>query len=348
MKVVAGATYSLNYAVLDNFGSPLTGSYRVALSNGTTTVFAPVSNGQVSFSLTDSTTVTESYSAQLQVLNSSTQNYDTSGSAVTFTPTVGSSNAAGSTTLVATSSLATPNVNTLALNNSALSSADTRLGQTAPTVLTGSTTVNVVTLSGQVSDAQGVFTYSPVTLSAAGVLFKAGNVYSLGSITVQTSATGAFGGVEIFSNTAGKVTITATAGSATKTVDVTFVAAALTAGSALTITAPDNVLPGSTLSISAKLVDKWGNPVAAGSSQGFKYSYTGPGIQIGTAPTAFDSDGVAKIAYLLGSNDKGSITVTFSYDGDNTASTTAEAAPMVMVLVTVRLSAVVEAVLSPS
>ena len=324
MKVAAGSTYSLNYAVEDNFGGLLTGAYRVALSNGTTTVFAPVVNGQVSFSLTDSTTVTESYSAQLQVLNNSTQNYDVSGNAVTFTPTVGSSNAAATSTLVATGS--NTNVTALALNNSALTAADTRLGQSAPTVLTAAATAagNVATLSGQVSDAQGVFTYSSVTLSATGVLFNVGDVYALNSITVQTNASGAFDGVKLYSNTSGEVTVTATAGAATKTVKVTFVAAALTAGATLTITAPDNVMPGSTLAISAKLVDKWGNPVAATATQGFKYSYTGPGIQVGTAPTAFGTDGVAKLGYLLGTNDSGSITVTFSYDGDNTASTTAD------------------------
>jgi hypothetical protein len=40
---------------------------------------------------------------------------------------------------------------------------------------------------------------------------------------------------------------------------------------------------------------------------------------VGSAPTAFGTDGVAKLGYLLGSNDSGTITVTFSYDSDNGA-----------------------------
>ena len=329
MKVAAGSTYSLSYAALDNFGQLLSGNYRVVLiESGATPDVAyaqPLVNGVATFSLTDSADVTESYSADLQVYNTTTGAWDDAGlAAVTDTPVVGSSNAAATVTLTGTGSNA--NVTALALNNSALSAADTRLGQTAPTVVTPAVSAagNVATLAGQVTDAAGVATYSHVTLSAPGVLFVSGTVYSVGSITVQTSATGGFGNVLAYSNTAGKATITATAGAASKTLEVTFVAAALTTGATLTITAPDNVLPGSTLAISALLVDKWGNPVAATATEGFKYSYTGPGIQVGTAPVAYGTDGVAKLGYLLGSNDSGTITVTFSYDGDNDATTTAD------------------------
>ena len=329
MKVAAGSTYSLSYAALDNFGQLLSGNYRVVLiESGATPDVAyaqPLVNGVATFSLTDSADVTESYSADLQVFNTATGAWDDAGlAAVTDTPVVGSSNAAATVTLTGTGSNA--NVTALALNNSALSAADTRLGQTAPTVVTPAASLagNVATLAGQVTDAAGVSTYSHVTLSAPGVLFVSGTVYSVGSITVQTSATGGFGNVLAYSNTAGKTTITATAGAASKTLEVTFVAAGLTTGATLTITAPDNVLPGSTLAISALLVDKWGNPVAATATEGFKYSYAGPGIQVGTAPVAYGADGVAKLGYLLGSNDSGTITVTFSYDGDNDATTTAD------------------------
>jgi hypothetical protein len=341
MKVAAGSTYSLRYAAVDNFGQKLTGNYRVLLiesgANPDVAHTASLVDGVATFTLTDSTTVTESYSATLQLFNSATGAYATANSlaAVTDTPVVGASNAAAAITLTGTDNWAsggtpagTAGLDALALNNKDLGTADTRLGQTAPAVGPDGTTNdaanNVVTLGGQVTDAAGVSTYSAVTLSAPGVMFVSGTVSSLGSITVHTSATGAYSGVKAYSNTAGKVTITATAGASSKTLEVTFAAAALTTGASLVITAPDNVLPGSTLAISAKLVDKWGNPVAATAAQGFKYSYTGPGIQVGTAPTAFGTDGVAKLGYLLGTNDSGSITVTFSYDGDNTASTTAD------------------------
>ena len=77
------------------------------------------------------------------------------------------------------------------------------------------------------------------------------------------------------------------------------------------------------MSITATLVDVFGNPVNGGSGAStFAYTYTGPGLQVGTAPTEFSATtGAAKVGALLGANDSGSIVVTFTYDADGVGTT---------------------------
>ena len=128
---------------------------------------------------------------------------------------------------------------------------------------------------------------------------------------------------------AGTQTITVTSGAASATISVVFAAAADNTGAVLTISAPDFVAPGSTLTASALLVDKYGNVVDSdqtgqGTAQTFSFSAVSPGIQVGTNPTATDADGVAKLAYFLGNNDSGSIVLTAVYDIDGVATTTTD------------------------
>jgi len=313
LKVAAGSSYALTYSVEDNFGALLADSnYRVVLSDGGSVLkTATLGSGIASFSVTDQTTVSEVWTATVQKYNTSTANWgsDLSGGGVAITPVVGASNSAAAVTLAGTAT-------GLALNLSALTNSDTRLGQTAPTLTSGT----VSTLSGTVTDAAGAATYSSVTLSAPGVLFAAGAVTSLGSITVQTSAAGAFGGVKAYSNTSGDVTVTATAGSASKTLDLTFDAAGALTGTALTVNVAD-AAPGKTMTVSGSLADKYGNAVATNASK-LKVTYTGPGFVVGTLPTATETDGSYEFKVLLGSNDTISGSVVVSYAGADDAFTT--------------------------
>ena len=331
LKVTAGSSYALTYSVVDNFGALLAdANYRVVIADGGSVLkTATLGSGIASFTVTDQTTLVETWTATVQKYNTATANWgsDLSSGGVAITPVVGASNSAAAATLAVTDTWASGTV--LALNLSALTASDTRLGQTAPTLVVGadSAVANVGTLSGTITDAAGAATYSSVTLSAPGVLFASGAVTSLGSITVQTSAAGVFGGVSAYSNTSGEVTITATAGSATKTLKVTFAAAAGDTGAVLTISAPNYVAPGSTFSATALLVDKYGNVVdssVGGSAQTFSFSAVSPGFQVGSNPTDTDSDGVAKLAYFLGNNDSGSIVMTAVYDIDGSATTTTD------------------------
>ena len=314
LKVAAGSSYSLTYSVVDNFGVLLTDSnYRVELSDGGSVLkTATLASGIASFSVADQTTVSEVWTATVSKYSTSTANWgsDLSSGGVAITPVVGASNSASAVTLAGSSTTG------LALNLSALTASDTRLGQTAPTLTSGTK----ATLSGTVTDASGAATYSSVTLSAPGVLFASGAVTSLGSITVQTSAAGAFGGVVAYSNTSGDVTVTATAGSASKTLDLTFAAAGELTGTALTVNVAD-AAPGKTMTVSGALTDKYGNGVATNASK-LKVTYTGPGFVVGSLPTATETDGSYEFKVLLGSNDTISGSVVVAYAGADDAFTT--------------------------
>jgi hypothetical protein len=162
-----------------------------------------------------------------------------------------------------------------------------------------------------------------VTISGAGLQFSDGSgVYSPNSITVYANAAGVYSAA-VSSHLAGKQTITVTSGAASATVTVVFAAAAGNTGAVLTISAPDYVLPGSTLSASALLVDKNGNVVdtSGAGAQTFSFSAVSPGFQVGTNPADTDEDGMAKLAYFLGNNDSGTITLTAVYDIDGNPAT---------------------------
>jgi len=314
VKVVAGSSYALTYSVLDNFGVLLADSnYRVKLvDGGSVTQTATLGSGIASFTVSDQTTVSETWTATVEKYSSSTANWgsDLSAGGVAVTPTVGASNASAAVTLSGSTTTG------LDLNLNPLVASDTRLGQTAPTVAGGT----VAALSGTVTDASGAATYSSVTLSAPGVMFVSGAVSTLGSITVQTSAAGAFSGVSVYSNTSGVVTVTATAGSASKTLDLTFDAAGPLTGTALTVNVA-NAAPGATMTVSGTLKDKYGNAVTTNASK-LSVTYTGPGFVVGSLPTATDANGAYEFKVLLGTNDVLSGNVTVSYAGaDNTFTT---------------------------
>jgi hypothetical protein len=154
-------------------------------------------------------------------------------------------------------------------------------------------------------------------------MFKVGGVYTLGSATVQTSATGAYADVVVYSNTAGAVTLSAVVGAASKDFGLSFAAAAETTGAKWVITAPANVLPGSTAQFKAQLLDTYSNPVkVTTTTTKIQIAYTGPGFITATLPSTTDADGMLSFSVLFGSADTGSIALSFTYDGDSVATTT--------------------------
>jgi len=267
------------------------------------------------------------------VLDGATGAYGTANSlaSVNDTPVVGTSNAAAKVTLTGAdnwTASATPpgtaGLDTLALNNKVLGTADTRLGQTAPELGPDGTTDdaanNVVTLSGQVTDSFGLSTYSTVTLSAPGVMFVSGTVSSLGSITVNTSASGAYSGIKAYSNTAGKVTITATAGASSETLEVTFAAAAGNSGENVSVAVTGAVTGGGTMKVVVTITDKYGNPVKtdlAPAATALDIAYNSDaGFVVGgltAIPTKTEADGTATFFVFFGNNDvvTGNVTATY-------------------------------------
>jgi hypothetical protein len=207
--------------------------------------------------------------------------------------------------------------------------------------IAGSVAAVAVDLAGTVSSTS-TSTYAgvaipgtTVTISGAGLQFQGvqggQNVWTTGSITLNTNASGAFS-VNIWSTKAGVQTVTVKSGSATSVVDLYFDAAAETSGTAIAITAPKNIKSGKTLVVSAVVTDKFGNPVDTnqGASDArttgaltFSVTYDGPGFVIGDLPTKTDANGKISFRVLLGSGDTGLGTVTVAYDIDGAATTNA-------------------------
>ena len=199
----------------------------------------------------------------------------------------------------------------------------TNVVDTAPAAFVAA--VTAVSLNGVVSTAAtstkaaAVIPNASVTVSSANLSFTDGaGKYSVGSITVDANASGAFT-VSAFSHTAGKQTVTLTSGGVTTTATITFAAAAIGTATSLEIIASDYASAGSTVIAKAVAKDKYGNPVAIadGGASDFDLTYDGPGLAVTARADATDADGEAQIAYFLGSNDTGTITITARYDIDN-------------------------------
>jgi hypothetical protein len=130
--------------------------------------------------------------------------------------------------------------------------------------------------------------------------------------------------IYVASNTTGAKTLTVTNGSVSATVVVTFAAAAGDSGKTITITAPATATPGSTFTVTGKIVDAFGNAVASAAPATFAVTYVGPGFVVGsTLPTATNASGEFSFQVLTGAADAGSGTVTVTYDADGTGTTSA-------------------------
>jgi hypothetical protein len=173
------------------------------------------------------------------------------------------------------------------------------------------TSAQTGTVSGQVTNTFGVAKPgSSVTVSGAGLLFNAGDIWALNSVTLLANATGQFS-VTAFASTGGAKVVTATVGSVSKTFTITFTGVA--GDATLTVTSPAAVKPASTFQVKAKIADTLGNGV--NTAPGFvKVTYSGPGIVFGALPTETDANGELMFSVLLGSNDTGTVSVTVSYD----------------------------------
>jgi hypothetical protein len=316
VKAAKGGSFNLVFGAMDNFDQPLAGDYRVTLTNAgsTATVSQALAGGKTTFAVTDNGDKTEGqFTATLEELSAATNTFVDTGVAVaTITPVIGASNAATKVTVAAASA------SNLVLNANAQTAADTRFGETAPKVTAG----NKATLSGQVTDASGLGTYAMVTLSAPNAMFEVDGVYSLGSVTVHTNASGAYSGVSVYRQLAGKVTVSATVGTVTEGVGLTYLDAAESTATAIELTAPATVKSGSTFQIKGKLTDAYGNPVKVTTAGILSVKYVGPGFVTATLPSTTDADGEFMFSVLLGSADAGTATVTVAYDGDKTTSTT--------------------------
>jgi hypothetical protein len=308
-----GSGFDLRYAVLDQFGALLTvAGHSVTVSDGTNSWSAALSGGYATVSIPSYASATTKTMTPTVFKNG----VDVTINEPTALVRIG---AAGTVaTVTGTGDSGTASGSPKALNLKANAAKDTRIGETAPSV-TANTNV-VITGSATNSNLDGVDT--SVTLSGAGLMFEADGVWTVGSITVQTTAAGAYT-VDVYSNKSGKQVVTITSGSATTTEELFFATAGADTGKSVSFAGtPSTVTPGTNFTVFLKLTDAFGN--AVNSTVGdIKVTYTGTGIPLSTLPNDTDSNGEASFTVLVGSA-TGTGTVSFTFDAD--ADGTVEAA----------------------
>ena len=319
-RTTRAGSYSVPLTLVDQFGQTPSGSFRVVVTNNgsgtsTTAINSPValSAGSVTVSGTDTSTADGSYTvtSTLQKLGTDGSTWSAVGSInKVVTVSVGSAQTPGAITLNSTSVGVGRNGAALVAGNSDLEQS------TVSRTLANGTTLTATITSTTGANAVG----TPVTFSAPGVLFGSGTVFGLGSITVNTDASGTVGDVIAYSAVGGKSTITVTAGSVSKTQVLTWATETdATLADSWTVTAPVSILPGQSLKVSAILKDEFGaiinTPTVA---DRLKVVYTGPGFVTAALPTETDADGVVSFTVLLGAADTGTATVKFVAAGVNT------------------------------
>ena len=314
--VVKGGTVSVDYVLVDNFGAVVTDAgYRVAVSvagvgvdGATVTKFVDIVAGKANVSFVAATASTSaSIVAKVQKADATTGNSADLSPLPTVTSNLRVLTAAQAASAVTATASATTGV---ALETETFVAGNDLLQGNSFTP--AYTNANAVTITGDVTDALGAAVYgASVTVSAPGLFFKSGDVYAIGSITVQSNDAGRYE-VQVFGNKSGKVTFTVTSGAATKTVDVTFASGlrANIVAAGTTVVVPSASQAGRSVDLTATIVDKFGNPV---SGVDVTFAVTGVG-------TLSDADGV------VATNDKGvatvKLTAQYAEFGDATVTVT--------------------------
>ena len=315
---VAGATTTVNYAVLDQFkvAAP-DASYRLAITPGSTgrttaptfAYYPVVTGGKVSQAIVDNGTGTgtTTVTAQLQKLGTD-GNYATGSlDSDAFVLTV----VADATPAAVT--VSSPTAGSLALaDGSAFAGSFNSLTQagTAPDVTSGAQTLTG-TVATSVASGSVALGGVPVTLTGAGLLFHAGSAWTVGSATVYTANNGTYS-VDVYSHTAGKLTVAVATGSAsaTSTLD-SFVAGA---AANVSVAAPAASQTGRAVDLVVTVTDKWGNAAAATAVTG---SSTGAGSLSSTSVTTVS--GVAAFKLIAQLSDSGDAVATFTIGSGSTA-----------------------------
>ena len=320
-SVVKGGSVSIDYILKDSYGALVTTEgYRVAVTAvgaGTDAVtvnkFVPFVGGKATVTFTEGSTAASTYNvtAAAQLADATTGNYSavSGATASSALKVLAAANPASAVTAVAAS--------TASLETKSFVSGDKRVLGNALTV--PAYTAGVV-VSGDVTDVLGAGVYgATVTISAAGVLFTDGNIYSTGSITVNANNAGSYS-VTAYGTKSGKVTFTATSGAATKTVDVTFAAGIRANLKTTTVVAPATSQTGRAVSVTATLVDTFGNAVS-----GVVVSFTSTGVGSLSAATATtDANGVASVKLVSQLGEDGDAVVTVTHGGVDGATTTTD------------------------
>jgi hypothetical protein len=318
-SVVKGGSVSIDYILVDSYGALVTADgYRVAVTavgQGTDAVtvnkFASFVGGKATVSFTEGSTQAATYNvtAAAQLADATTGNYG-AVSGATASSALKVLAAANAASAVSANAATTASVET-----KSFVSGDKRvLGNalTVPAYTAG------VAVTGDVTDVLGATVYgAPVTVAAAGVLFTDGNIYSTGSITVQSDSVGHYS-VTAYGTKSGKVTFTVTSGAATKTVVVTFAAGLRANLKTTTVVAPATSQTGRAVAVTATLVDTFGNAVS-----GVVVSFASTGVgSLSAASATTDDNGVASVKLVSQLGEDGDAVVTVTHGGVDTTITT--------------------------
>jgi len=334
--VAEGAAYTFDLLVEDQFKAPAGSDIRLAVTTSGNTVSSntyALTAGKASVAVADGNLTAGAVTVSVNIQKLGTDgvwaaitdangidwdgqagelgtvaiNYYTQTDAITLNADGANYPASTVADLAATATAATP------------AALDSRVANgTAPAVLAADKGV----VSGKVTNAStgAAKAGAVVSITGAGLLFKSGDVWSIGSASVLSND-GTFS-VEVYSASAGDKVVTVAVGAVTKTATVTFTGLGASKTNVLKAAAgATTVQAGRAVDYTATVTDKLGNAV-----EGFalKATLSGAGYFAGsvnadgTASITTDKTGKAIVKVLFSSNDQGTATVTFS---DNDAST---------------------------
>ena len=303
-----GATTPLTFHLLDQFGQLFTtAGYSVTATSGGATAAGPFNNGIATLTFPAFNAAAAGAKPLTISVSNTINGSNPAGSTAQFTLFVGAPAAPSSIDIGGTfGTAASPS----ALNVNRTADADVRAGSATfdPTVS------SEIATTATVRDVNGNAVRSRVTFSSPNLIFRsASGIYKKGSITVWTNGDGV-ASVNVSSQNAGAQVLTVTAGSATKTQNIVFAAAAANTGTRWTFSVPTSATPGSTFRVTGTLTDRFGNPVRVTRTADISVSYNGPGLVSGSLPNTTDATGQFSFWVLVGANDRGTATVTASYD----------------------------------
>jgi hypothetical protein len=299
---LSGASKTFVVDVEDQFGEKsvrtdmrILGS--VALASSTSTATATVTAGTATLTIAPtpaSRTGSATLTLQPQYFNQATQGWDNLGTADTVTWNV----------------------------YAAADGADGFTSRTATASMSISYGVAAYSWSGVVSVAI-VNSYSPITVTATGLVIENNDeTTTTASDTLTVTANGVAGNFRFAGHIAGTYTVTFTNGTETTTSLVTIHAAGHDKGASISFD-KSSIASGETSTLTGKLVDEHGNPVATGGTASVAVTYTGKGLPYGNSATMqTDADGEFTFQVLVLSTEKGDAAISTTYKPTGEASST--------------------------
>ena len=298
--IVVGGTFAVGVTLKDQFGVAAPAGYNAQAqfnSNLVTTnatsasnLYTPVVGGAATLNIVPDSTKTGSVRYDIQVSKVDAINGGYTGSAIS----------AGSVDLVIASAveLTAKTLTVVTTGARALSNSELTVANGANVVVSANSISGVVTASGTVR------AYAVVTIAGAGLFFKSGTNYGVGSITVTADVNGAYS-VDVASNTTGTNAFTVTSGAATGSGNVVLNAPLAAAGASIVIAAPTAVvLVGENALVTFSVRDVYGNQLTAPQSldvRGSDATYNNSAVDAkGFLNTVVTKAAAATVDYVVG------------------------------------------------